>query len=180
MAGSVNKVILIDDYIRGASLTELADRYDLPVSTVRYHIHKAGLLRSRAEGVRNAAKAGKLGSGFRGKSRKFTANHIAAISQARAKWGEENAIGLSTKPSGYREHTRGEHKGRSEHVVAMEKRLGRRLLPDEHVHHIDGDKLNNSDNNLALVTRSGHARLHRLQDKMNKTERERADNGRFR
>lgn len=55
MAGSVNKVILVDEYQRGASLTELADRHNISVSTARYHVLKAGVLRSRAEGVRNAA-----------------------------------------------------------------------------------------------------------------------------
>ena len=180
MAGSVNKVILVDEYVRGSSLTELATRHGVSVSTARYHILQAGVLRSRADGVRNAAKSGKLGSGLRGKSRTFTEQHCKAISTARKNWADENAVGFSVKPSGYREYTRGEHKGRSEHVVKMEQRLGRRLLPDEHVHHIDGDKLNNSDNNLALVTRSGHMRLHRLQDIMTNNERERAENGRFR
>ena len=180
MAGSVNKVIIVDEYQRGASLTELADRHNISVSTVRYHVLKAGALRSRSEGVRNAAAAGKIGSGLRGKSREFSDEHKAALSRARAKWGEENAVGFSIKPSGYREHTRGEHKGRAEHVVKMEQRLGRRLLPDEHIHHIDGNPLNNDENNLALVTRSGHARLHRLQDAMAGKQRERTENGRFR
>ena len=180
MAGSVNKVILVDEYQRGASLTELADRHNISVSTARYHVLKAGILRSRAEGVRNAAEAGKLGAGLRGKTRTFSDEHKAAIARARAKWGAENAVGFSIKPSGYREYTRGEHKGRAEHVVKMEQRLGRRLLPDEHVHHIDGNPLNNDDNNLALVTCSGHARLHRMQEAMAGKQRERAENGRFR
>ena len=168
MAGSVNKVILVDEYERGASLTELADRHNISVSTARYHVLKAGVIRSRAEGVRNAAASGKLGSGLRGKSRDFSDEHKAAIARARVRWGEENASGFSIKPSGYREHTRGEHKGRGEHVTIMERRLGRRLRPDEHVHHIDGDRLNNDENNLALVTRSGHMRLHRREERIMK------------
>lgn len=166
MAGSVNKVTLADEYQKGASLTDLAARHGISVSTARYHVRKAGVLRSRAEGLRNAAASGKLGTGFRGKSRDFSDEHKAAISRSRKRWGEENASGFSVKPSGYREHTRGEHKGRSEHVTVMERRLGRRLLPDEHVHHIDGDRLNNDENNLALVTRSGHARLHRREARL--------------
>lgn len=180
MAGSVNKVILVDEYKAGASLTELAAHHGLSVSTVRYHVLRAGALRSRSDGVRMAAKSGKLGSGLRGKSRTFTEDHKKAMSRGRLKWADENALGITVKPSGYREYTRGEHKGRSEHVVKMEARIGRRLRPDEHVHHIDGNRLNNEENNLALVTRSGHARLHRLQDAMASNHRERDSYGRFR
>ncbi len=51
------------------------------------------------------------------------------------------------------------------HLV-MEKKLGRYLLPKEVVHHIDGDKLNNSIKNLVLfATQSVHIKLHKLKDK---------------
>lgn len=179
MAGSVCKVILIDEYKSGSSLTELAKRHNVSVATVRYHVSRAGVLRSRADGVRQAAANGKLGSGLRGKSRVFTEAHKKAISRGRSEWGAKHALGVSIKPSGYREHTRGKHKGKSEHVVNMERRLGRDLKPDEVVHHIDGNRQNNDDNNLALVTRSGHARLHRFEDAMSGKSRERKSNGRF-
>ena len=39
--------------------------------------------------------------------------------------------------------------------------LGRKLSSDEVVHHIDGDKLNNSWENLEVVSRSEHAREHK-------------------
>lgn len=177
--GSVNKAILVDDYLGGASLTDLAARHGVSISTARHHVLKAGVLRSRADGVRLAAKAGKIADALRGKTRKFTEEHRNAISAARLKMGQESAAGVSIKPSGYRELTRGENKGRTEHVVKMEQRLGRRLLPDEHVHHIDGNRLNNDDSNLALVTRAGHARLHRIQEAMSGKQKERDANGRF-
>jgi len=180
MSGSVNKEALIDEYKRGASLTELSSHFGLPISTARYHLEKAGVLRSRADGVRGAAKKGKIGSGLRGKPRTFTEKHKLAISAARRGWADECAAGVSIKSSGYREYTMGDQKNRSEHVVIMEKRLGRKLLQDEHVHHIDGNRLNNNENNLALVTRSGHARIHRLQDAMSGNFRERGSDGRFR
>lgn len=180
MASSVNKAILVDAYLRGASLPDLARDFGISVSTARYHVLKAGALRSRADGIRNAASSGKLGSGLRGKKRRFTDQHRNAISEARKRWADAHAAGLSIKPSGYLEYTRGADKGRPEHVVIMERRIGRRLLSDEHVHHIDGNRLNNESNNLALVTRSGHARLHRIQDAMAGIKRERDANGRFR
>ena len=168
MAGSVNKVILVDQYQAGASLTELASKHGLSVSTVRLKVKEAGALRSRAEGVRLAAEAGRLGSGFRGRARCFSDTHRAAISRSRTEHAEQHAAGLSHKASGYVEITRGPNKGRGQHVIIMEKRLGRRLLPDEIVHHVDGDRGNNSINNLALMTRSAHTRLHRREDRLAK------------
>ena len=35
-----------------------------------------------------------------------------------------------------------------EHIIVLEEKLGRKLLPKEVCHHIDGNKLNNNPNNL--------------------------------
>lgn len=47
-----------------------------------------------------------------------------------------------------------------EHRHIMEQYLGRKLSRKEHVHHRDGNKINNSLNNLELVNPSDHARDH--------------------
>lgn len=47
-----------------------------------------------------------------------------------------------------------------EHILVMEKHLGRYLSPEEVVHHIDFNRKNNDLCNLLLMTRSSHATLH--------------------
>lgn len=46
------------------------------------------------------------------------------------------------------------------HRNVAEKALGRKLKRNEIVHHIDGDSLNNSNNNLLICSTSYHAELH--------------------
>jgi len=50
--------------------------------------------------------------------------------------------------------------GKPEHVFFAEQVLGRELRPDEVVHHIDRNKRNNSLDNLVVMTRSEHSKLH--------------------
>lgn len=50
------------------------------------------------------------------------------------------------------------------HRVVMAQALGLEKLPEHlEVHHIDENPLNNALDNLALVTRAGHAKIHSLQ-----------------
>lgn len=46
------------------------------------------------------------------------------------------------------------------HRVVMEEHLGRPLSPEEHVHHINGDKTDNRLENLQVVTNSQHRKVH--------------------
>jgi len=52
------------------------------------------------------------------------------------------------------------------HRIVMAEALGlKELPPNLDVHHIDGDTKNNKLDNLALVTRAGHQKIHYLQAK---------------
>lgn len=48
------------------------------------------------------------------------------------------------------------------HRLIAEKKLGRKLIKGEIVHHIDGNKKNNNIDNLEVMTQSEHARKHSL------------------
>jgi hypothetical protein len=52
--------------------------------------------------------------------------------------------------------------GRHEHRAVAEAMLGRPLQTNEVVHHIDGNKLNNSPDNLMVMTQRDHMRMHGL------------------
>ncbi len=47
-----------------------------------------------------------------------------------------------------------------EHRIVMERIIGRQLTTGEHVHHRNGDTLDNRPANLELLTASAHARHH--------------------
>ena len=67
-----------------------------------------------------------------------------------------------------KDHPRTDAKGYvREHILIMEKKLGRFIERTEVVHHIDGNKLNNHPNNLELIeSQSKHMKLHRNSKKL--------------
>jgi len=50
----------------------------------------------------------------------------------------------------------------AEHRHVVEQREGRKLARNEIVHHVDGNPLNNDPDNLVILTRSEHQRLHHM------------------
>ena len=139
------------------SIPEISGILKLPQSCVRRTLLTSGVvLRSRDDGVRNSAP--KLGSGMRGKSRVFSAEHREAISKGRLK--KLNFTGYRVTSQGYLTFTRGDAECVLVHNLLGRMLIGRKLNPDEVVHHRDHDRQNNSLDNLQVMTSSDHSKLH--------------------
>ncbi|MFI1796518.1 HNH endonuclease signature motif containing protein [Streptomyces sp. NPDC020379] len=54
------------------------------------------------------------------------------------------------------------------HILVAEKRIGRKLKPDETVDHKNGDKNDNRPSNLKVVSRAENVRLRHQRDKAKK------------
>jgi hypothetical protein len=65
------------------------------------------------------------------------------------------------------------------HRIIMAEILGRPLTSDEIVHHIDGNKRNNSPDNLELMTVSEHHSLHTTEKNASTKQHVRAANIRW-
>lgn len=59
------------------------------------------------------------------------------------------------------------YKGEYLHRYIAERALGRKLKSDEHVHHVDYDKLNNHPSNLVICKNNYHKLLHARTDTIN-------------
>ena len=64
------------------------------------------------------------------------------------------------KPHELKKTTYKKFLGKHEHRVIAEKKYGREIKQYEVVHHVDGDRHNNSENNLVIMSREEHTRLH--------------------
>lgn len=175
----MNITNLVKLYEGGMSVSQIAETSDVSPATIYRAVKKAGVGRNQSESIKLAISQGRGAAKLVGRSRNMTDEQKQKLFRASAEARRKKARGWRTTSQGYQEYTIWPHAGKMLHRVVMEARLGRRLKADEDVHHIDGDKTNNEDNNLALVTKSGHQRLHRFQEAISGKIRSRTKNGRF-
>lgn len=91
-----------------------------------------------------------------GEHRPHASRGVAATSTERSSRRRETYIS-----GGYEKYV---EDGRTVHREIAAKKLGRPLLPEEVVHHIDGDKRNNDPRNLRVCrTQAEHDAIHRRQ-----------------
>lgn len=148
-------------YQSGLTLKEVAAETGIPISTIRFRLLGAGVLRSGVDAAQLALSKGRL-HGRRCLSRPHSESTKQRIREKRLLWGETNSRGVRTTQKGYIEYTRGPNKGCREHILVIENLFGHPLPRDHVVHHIDETKSHNARHNLAPMMRSAHTRLHRL------------------
>jgi hypothetical protein len=170
---------LVQKYQSGLSIKDLAEQSGHPYQILQRRLRAKGVLRSKGDAVRLAFLQGKMDDRPSRAGAVMPAASIALMRQKALDRGAERAAGYRINSRGYYEFTRGELAGRAVHVAIMEARLGRPLKDDECVHHIDGAKLNNAENNLALMTRAAHSRLHRREEMLSGQSVKRGQNGKF-
>lgn len=88
--------------------------------------------------------------------------YCSTTCSGRAHTGENNPSfkrGYFINENGYKK-IRVENTYKYEHRYLVEQSLGRKLRNDEDVHHKDGNKLNNSLDNLEVLSKKEHTRLH--------------------
>jgi len=62
--------------------------------------------------------------------------------------------------NGYEQYKDKNGKWKRTHVRVAEKKVGGKIWPGRVVHHIDGNKKNNRPENLQVMPRSKHSKLH--------------------
>jgi hypothetical protein len=163
----LNKEILAELYInQKLSTTDIAKKFNISNSRARKLLIENNIpIRSRADGIRAASH--KLGVHMIGK--KFIRSDETKKKISIARLNCKSTKGTRITTNGYVEYTTGGNKGRSVHVVCMERHIGRRINKNEQVHHINGVKTDNSIENLQLMTINEHMAHHAKENNSNRT-----------
>ena len=88
-------------------------------------------------------------------------NKESQFKKGQGPWNKGNGNGWLDKSTGYKYKSR--HK--KEHRYIMEQHLGRELSQEDLVHHINFDKTDNELENLQIMSRKEHNKLHFEYDK---------------
>lgn len=154
---------------------EISDITGIANSTVRRIIIKYGISPRKGETLSDKTRK-RLSEALTGHTFIMSDEQKKILSKKAKKRWKGKAKGKTLKPSGYIEITTGRHKTKMEHRVVIEKHLKRKLKKNEVVHHIDGNRQNNSIDNLVVMDKIDHNRLHALE---NNHKRKRCKKGRY-
>jgi hypothetical protein len=143
---------LVEMYEKGMSVGELEGVFEESHETIRKTLKRSGIsLRSRSEAQILALKKGTKTPPMLGRKK----------SECPAWKGGKRIDGHGYVTVLLPEHPRAHKNGYVyEHILVLEEKLGRSLLPGEDSHHIDEVKTNNHPDNLEVLSHGGHRRHH--------------------
>lgn len=163
---SINKEQMKNEYLKGLSSEELAKKHGCSAVHILRMLKELGVESrslSEAISISHARPEVKQKMSLASMGRTLTEE---SKDKLRARVGSKNhnwRNGL-TVTGGYLQFTNsqanGEHRNRLLHAIICEYKYNRPLKNGEHVHHIDGNKMNNHPDNLIILSASDHAKLH--------------------
>lgn len=152
-----------------ALIDDLAAECGVSVIQMRRYLQAHGIKRDRGylyrAGVKVQPKKGRRKPGSRrdsnSRARFMSDEHRAKLAAAkRGRRGPESNRWRGGHEIGGYVQVGGGSSRRYVHRELAEKLLGRALSSDEHVHHIDRNRKNNSLDNLLVLSSAAHTRLH--------------------
>ncbi len=171
----ISKECLAEAYNQLGSAQKVADKFGVSKKLILNHMKELNIKRADTNKNKGKKQAKRIqffsGQGLNGveiaKKLKITPSTVYRIAaRHNVKIVDNFHKGFSVSANGYKlikvdDHPFADSKGYvREHRLVMEGFLDRFLEPEECVHHIDGDKLNNSIENLELMLIEGHVKLH--------------------
>lgn len=147
----ISKIVFVDLYVnQKKSGLEIARFFGIGRTTVSRYIKRYGLEPRTVSEVRK----NKFWRGSKEQYKKVSAYR-------RSQTGDKisNYKGGHINSLGYRIISR-DGVYFKEHRYVMQQHLGRKLMPREEVHHINGNKLDNRIENLQLLSKEEHSQLH--------------------
>lgn len=157
-------------YVSGLSCSQIAEQCGVTKQAVRRALKASGVeIRGLSEAMKLSHNRPhvleKFSNAARGRK-----HSEATKKKLRDVVGPDHPLwrsGLTLGSGGYLQFTaspaNGAHAGKFLHQIVCEWKEGRKLPDGYHVHHIDGDKLNNSPDNLVSMSAREHGQLHYLE-----------------
>lgn len=171
--GEVSHELVCEMYKSGLSSRDVAKAVGISFVHAARIVKKAGLTRDASTRVKMGLSKPEVREKMSIAARRPCPESVKE--KLRLKVGPKSPFwkgGLTMSAGGYLVFTKskgnGENAGRALHSVIAEESAGRKVMPNEHVHHIDENKLNNHPDNLQIMTASEHARLHAIKNKLGK------------